>query len=204
MCTALHVGGVSCVVGKAMLFRRTELQQLGGLEMVRDFLCEDFVIGQRYIQAGKKVLLSRTPVRNINKHMPLEQFLSRHSRWLKMRVVLHVGGFLADIGGNPNVFGFLAWLASGLDPDVGLFALSVLGLKLYVDAHLMRTMRGRPMEMRYLALAPVKDLLMGLVWLHACFSRTVIWRGKVLHFGKHSKLIKAGPLAIPATSTLDE
>lgn len=199
MCTALHVGGVSCVVGKSMLFRRSELEELGGLEMVRDFLCEDFVIGQRYIQEGKKVLLSRSPVRNINKHMPVEQFLSRHSRWLKMRVVLHVGGFVADIVSNPNVFAALAWITSGFDADVGLFALSVMGTKLYIDAHLMRTMRGRTMDMRYLALAPVKDLLMGLVWLHACFSRTVIWRGKTLHFGKHSKLIKERALALPVT-----
>lgn len=204
MCTALHVGGVACVVGKAMLFRRSELDSLGGLEMVRDFLCEDFVIGQRYAQENKKVLLSRTPVRNINKRIPLEQFLSRHSRWLKMRVVLHVGGFIADICSNPNVFAALAWVTSGFDAEVGLFCLSVAGLKLYIDAHLMRTIRGRPMEMRYLALAPIKDLLMGLVWLHACFSRTVIWRGKVLHFGRHSKLIKAGPLALPATSTIDD
>ncbi len=204
MATALHVGGVPCVVGKAMLYRKSELDALGGLDMVRNFLCEDFVIGQRYLQEGKKVLLSRTPIRNINKHMPIEQFLSRHSRWLKMRVVLHVGGFVADIAGNPNVFGLLAWLASGLDADVGLFALSVMGIKLYVDAHLMRTLRGNAMELRYLALGPVKDLLMGLVWLHACFSRTVIWRGKELHFGKHSKLIKAGPIALPATSTLDD
>ena len=83
VCTALFVAKVNCVIGKSMLFRRSEIEELGGLEQVRDILCEDFILGERYQSAGKTVVLSATTVQNVNKRIGFGQFFSRHSRWLK-------------------------------------------------------------------------------------------------------------------------
>ena len=45
---------------ETMLFRKSELEELGGLELVRDILAEDFVLGRHYQKAGKHVVLSTT------------------------------------------------------------------------------------------------------------------------------------------------
>ena len=45
VCFASVFGGVTCVIGKSMLFRRSELKQLGGLQQFKDALCEDYLLG---------------------------------------------------------------------------------------------------------------------------------------------------------------
>jgi len=188
MCTALHLARISCVVGKSMLLSRQELDDLGGLEQVRDILAEDFVLGQRYQSAGKVVTLSVTTVENVNREIGLRQFLGRHSRWLKMRAVIHLGGFVGDLLANPVALTLAAYVASGFAPWVGLILLGVVMVKMSGDAFLMRRTRGVGMSFRHLAMGPVKDSLMGLVWIYSIFSRSVTWRGRKLRFGSMSRL----------------
>jgi ceramide glucosyltransferase len=195
VCVALDVADIHCVIGKSMLFRRSELAEVGGLEIVRDVLAEDFVLGREFQRLGKKVLLSSTPVENVNQRIGLDRFLARHSRWLKMRAAIHVGGFLADLGANPVSLLVLAAALSGLDP-VFLIGLAIaLPVKLGLDAFYIRAIRGHAMSTRYLVFAPFKDLLLGAVWFYAIFSRSVRWRGVKLRFGKDSRLrADDGPL----------
>ena len=65
-------------------------------------------------------MLSPTPVININEDIPVERFLSRHSRWLKMRAVIHVASFVLDLFANPVALLFFAW------PLVSLIWLSIM------------------------------------------------------------------------------
>lgn len=188
MCTALHLAGIQCVVGKSMLLRKSELAEVGGLELVRDILAEDFVLGQRYQRLGKTVLLSATPVQNVNRRIGVRQFLARHSRWLKMRAVIHVGGFVADLLANPTALLAAASIASGFEPWIALALAVVVPGKVAIDAFYMRQARGHGMSPFHLALAPIKDLLMGLVWVYSIFSRSVVWRGRRLRFGRGSRL----------------
>ncbi len=188
MCTALHVAGIQCVVGKSMLLRRSELREAGGLEQVRDILAEDFILGQRYQRLGKTVVLSTTTVENVNHDIPVRQFLARHSRWLKMRAVIHLGGFFADLLSNPTPLLAAAWVTSGCDLRIGLALAVVCPAKAAIDAFYMRLARGHGMRLGHLALAPFKDGLMALVWVYSIFSRSVVWRGKKLRFGRQSRL----------------
>jgi ceramide glucosyltransferase len=188
VCTALHVAGVRCVIGKSMLLRRSELTELGGLEQVADILAEDFILGERYQEMGRKVVLSTTTVQNVNEHIGIDRFMSRHSRWLKMRVVIHLGAFVGDLFANPVTMATLAVVASGFAPaPLGLLG-GIVAVKVTGDAALMRLTRGHAMRPRFLLLSPLKDLLMGGVWVYSCFSRSVRWRGVKLRFGAQSRL----------------
>ncbi len=197
ICLASEVAGVECVIGKSMLFRASELAELGGLALVKDVLAEDFVLGQTYEQAGKKVVLSRFTVENVNIDAPLSRFLGRHSRWLKMRVVIHLGGFIADLLSNATFFALLAFLASGCELRLlGLYA-GVIAYKSYYDARIMRRLRGTPLSSRHFAYIPLRDILLPMLWFYALFSRTTEWRGERFHLGKRS-------LLTPLQSTLPE
>ncbi len=187
-CTALHVAGVTCVIGKSMLFYRAELEELGGLEQVRDILCEDYILGERYGEAGRTVILSATAVENVNHRISMAQFLGRHSRWLKMQVVIHPVSFIATLFATPVPFGLLAWLTSGFDARVGLLFFGMVVVKILGDAFLVRVSRGAPMRLAFVALAPIKDVIMMGVWWYSAFSRSVTWRGKKLRFGKRTRL----------------
>ncbi len=189
MCLALRVVDVTCVCGKSMLLYKGELNtELGGLASVRDVLCEDFVLGERYKALGKKVLLSPTPVYNVNADCGVERFVGRHGRWLKMRVTLHLPGFVADLLSNPVALSFLGVIASGFEPSVMLAAVAVVVAKGLADQVALRLVRA-PMKWRYALLSPVKDLLLLPLWVNAVFGRTVVWRGRRLRFGKETRLI---------------
>ncbi|MBI2898361.1 MAG: glycosyltransferase [Deltaproteobacteria bacterium] len=198
MCFALVMAGITCVVGKTMLLRRSELEGLGGFDLVKDILAEDFVLGAAYQSAGKRVLLSPTPVFNVNVRTSVDRFMSRHARWLKMRAVLHVPGMLADLGANPIMLAALSVLATGARP-ISIAALAIASLaKPIGDAVACRRLRGASMALRYLALVPLKDILIGAVWPYALVSRTIEWRGVRLHIGKGSVLRPLHePLALP-------
>jgi ceramide glucosyltransferase len=188
VCTALHVGRTSCVIGKSMLFRRSELEAVGGLEIVRDILAEDFILGQIFQKSGRKVLLSTTTIENVNRDTRVEAFLGRHSRWLKMRAVIHFGSFIADLFANPIAWSLAAVLASEGAPLAVAALVASLAYKVSGDAYFMRALRPSGVAFGHLALGPVKDVAMAFVWLYCLFSRSVRWRGRRLRFGAQSRL----------------
>jgi ceramide glucosyltransferase len=188
VCLAECLAGIPCVIGKAILFRRSELAALGGLELVKDVLAEDFVLGDAYLSAGKRVVISKLVVDNVNVDTSLRRFLARHSRWLKMRVVLHVPGFLADLLSNSSFFALLAAALSGGQPELlGLYVL-VASYKLVIDARQIARVRGEPLAAIHLVALPLRDLLLPCLWLYALFSRTTEWRGERFRLARGSQL----------------
>lgn len=196
VCAAQEISGVRCVLGKAMLFRRSELESVGGLARVKDVLAEDFALCELYAAHGKRVVLSTSAVLNVNVQTSLQRFLARHSRWLKMRAVVSVGGFVADLLSNPLPFALAAWLASGLDPRLLAALLALYAYKCWWDRRMLLRFRCRGIGWHQLWATPARDLLMAAIWCYALFSRSTQWRGRRLRLGPGSVLIAPEP-ALP-------
>jgi ceramide glucosyltransferase len=188
LCLADRLANIQCVLGKAMMFRRSELDALGGLALVKDVLAEDFVLGEIYGAAGKRVVLSRYCVDNVNVETPFVRFLARHARWLKMRVVVHLGGFVADLLSNATFFAFVALLASGCEPLLAAVYAGVVAYKIALDQRLIMRLRGERLAMKHLLCMPLRDLILPCIWLYALFSRTTEWRGLRFRLGRGSLL----------------
>ena len=203
VCIAREVADISCVIGKSMLFRKSELDALGGLALVKDVLAEDFVLGQTYQNAGKNVVVSRHTVENVNIDSTLTRFASRHARWLKMRVVIHLGGFIADLLSNATFFAFMACVLSGFDSRLCALYAVVVAYKTFLDMRLLQLLRGRPMALRHLACAPLRDLILPAIWLYSVFSRTTEWRGERFRLGKGSVLTRIQPALEPAATHVE-
>ena len=194
ICLADELVNIPCVIGKSILYRRGELESLGGLRLVKDVLAEDYVLGELYARAGKSVVLSRLVVDNVNVTTPVRRFLARHSRWLKMRVVVHLGGFAADLLSNATLFALLAAAVSGELPILALAAL-VLFYKSRVDARFVTHLRGRALTpLQQLAL-PLRDVVLPCLWVYALFSRTTEWRGRKFRLSAGSLLTPVASLA---------
>jgi ceramide glucosyltransferase len=189
-CAALVVAGIPCVIGKSILFRQSELRALGGLELVKDSLAEDFLLGNHYVEQGKKVLLSATPIRNVNVAIGIERSLKRHARWLKMRVVINPFAFLGDLFANPIAIVGLSFAALDFRSEAGLALVGTVALKTLVDGLLASRVRGAPVKFVHALCVPLKDVLMLGVWLYAIFSRSVDWRGIRFRIGPGTQLLR--------------
>jgi ceramide glucosyltransferase len=187
--------GVICVIGKAIVFRKSELDGLGGIALVKDVLAEDFLLGELYAQAGKRVVVSRYVVDNVNVYTPLSRFLARHARWLKMRVVVHAVGFGADLLSNASLFALLAAALSGFDARLLAAYAGVVAYKIFEDGRLLKHLRAEPLAWRHVLSIPLRDLLLPCLWFYAAFSRTTEWRGERFRLSRGSVLTPVAPVA---------
>ena len=76
---------IPCVVGKSMLMRKRDLEAIGGLDSVKDFLAEDHFVGKKIREQDQRVVISNYLINNVNEYWGLQKFINRRVRWGKMR-----------------------------------------------------------------------------------------------------------------------
>jgi ceramide glucosyltransferase len=188
ICLLDRMVGMPCVVGKSMLMRKRDLDALGGLHAVKDFLAEDYTLGVLFKRAGRKVVISGQAVDAVNVYRGVRQFLSRHARWNRMRLSIAWPSYLLEILTNP-FFLLLPLMAWSFGSRESMYIAGfVLLCKPGLDAA-MHALVGAPVRFRDIALGPVRDLLAAGVWFSAFFSRKVDWRGRTLRISRGSRLV---------------
>lgn len=200
-CENLHlntfvIGGVCvadwaddpCVVGKSMLMRRGQLAALGGFESLRRVLAEDYVLGQRYHDAGLRVVLSAHAVTTHNRQLSMRRFLARHLRWAQLRRTCALTPFLMEPLLYASPFLLLPLCLGRYERFLPWCALALL-VRIALDALLSRKVAGRWPALAVLAFLPLKDALLLGAWSIALVKRSVAWRGHALRIGPGSRLL---------------
>lgn len=184
-----------CVIGKSMLMKKDDLEMLGGLVAFKDLLAEDFIIGREMRRSGKRVVLSNYLVSNVNEYWGVKRFLNRHTRWGKLRWKIGGVKYFSELLANPVFIAALPVLFKGPSRET-LSCAALVGLvKILGDALIGRAIGAssprtdlHKQSLAVYLLAPVKDLLIGILWFVPLLSPTVVWRGNRYLIGRDSRL----------------
>jgi ceramide glucosyltransferase len=176
-----------CVIGKSMLMWRADLEALGGLEAFKDVLAEDYVIGRRFYESGRPVVLSNYAIKNVNYYWDLRRFLNRHTRWGKLRWKLGGMRYLSELIANPVFLSLLPIIVIGITTVTLSMAIFTATIKAIGDMYLSRVLKS-PMHPLLYILSPIKDILIGVLWFLPLLSNTVQWRGNRYIIGRDTML----------------
>jgi len=183
------------VVGKSILIERRSLSRFGGFAYFKNYLAEDFLLGDAFVKSGFSVASDYTWVTNINQTTTLKGFFERMSRWAKLRFHLKKGIYLGEVLLNPIVVAGAGLLWTGRVGWMLLAAAVCLKILLEYANFLALNEEDRKKIWAHLVFPAAvvwKDLLLFAVYLTPFFSRTVRWRKGKIGIGKKTLITLPG------------
>ena len=171
-------GGLHFGLGSTLAFRRADLDRIGGFKAIVDFLADDYELGRRIADIGRKVVLSSTVVET---HLPpydLSAFLSHQMRWARGVRDARLGGYIGLLSTFGLMWSLLTVIAAHAAPwSWGVLA-AVWLLRLAVAITVGKSALQDKNLIAQLWLLPLRDLIAVGVWIASFFGHTVVWRGE--------------------------
>lgn len=169
--------GMRFAVGPTIVARRSVLQAMGGIERLKDYLAEDFVMGKFAAEAGHDVILSSYVIEHHIGSADFRHTAAHRLRWARSTRRSRPFGYLGQLLTMPLP---VALAVCAVNPSwwpVLILTLMLRGLAAYVvSARVLRT------KLNWWLL-PMEDLTNFCVWIAGFFGNTVVWRGR--HYRLH-------------------
>jgi ceramide glucosyltransferase len=188
---------IPCAVGKSMLIHRDELDSIGGLRFLGQFLAEDQICAEELARSGRPVTVTGHFIDNVLGRRTFRDFAGRHLRWARLRRRVNFGGFLGEALLNPTFVAFASLLALRT-ADAAIVAGLALAAMTIVNSSTERLLGVHRPGWTYPLLELALSSARGVLWFAAIAGGTVVWRGNVLALGPRSRITLKS--AAPATA----
>lgn len=183
--------GMKFALGPTIAARRETLARIGGFSRLKDYLAEDFVMGQLAAAAGYRVILSSFVIEHRIGAQRLGANLRHRLRWNRSTRRSRPWGYVGQVFTNPLPPALLLWAAApGLWWVAALTALLRAAAGWAVAGAVLRD----PLTRRLWWLVPLQDAASFLAWVAGFFGSTITWRGRryrVLPDGRFELIEKA-------------
>lgn len=180
------------IVGKSMLIEEKTLKTLGGFAAFREYLAEDYIMGDIYTSKGIHISTNYTWVTNYNSHSTVKSFLSRMTRWAKLRFHIDRFFFSLEILANPIAIALVFAPFTG-PAGLKLLVLAAVAKMLMEYLNFLSvdpTDRKKPLVVLIFPFCVLlKDFFMLFIYLAPFFSSKVNWRGWEISIGERSRII---------------
>jgi ceramide glucosyltransferase len=172
---ARMLDGMRFALGPTIAARRETLAAIGGFDAVKDYLAEDFVMGNRAAELGYGVILSTYVIEH---RIGAQGFASncRHRlRWSRSTRRSRPLGYVGQLFTHPLPLALLLWTTGAQWwPVVAVSAVFRAAAGVAAGGIALRD----PMVARLWWLVPVQDVASFLFWLAGFFGNTIVWRGR--------------------------
>lgn len=188
-----QVAVASCIMGKSNLYRRSDLDRVGGLAAFAQYMAEDNIIGEALWHQGLRHRMSAdTACQMLGDISPME-YCRRRARWVRLRKYIVTAATLTEPFTESIVCGLMG--ATGAHilfgwPVARFFALHWL-LWFINDYFIYKTLvssasyskrRGRPHSRldlwRFIRAWLSREILALPLYLYAMFGTEITWRGQ--------------------------
>jgi ceramide glucosyltransferase len=170
-------GGLRFGLGSTLVFRRTDLDRIGGFHSIVDYLADDYELGQRIAGLGLRVVLSDVVVET---HLPaydLREFMAHQLRWARGVRDSRAGGYMGLVSTYGLMWALLALVAAHAAPWSWALLGATVFLRTAVALAVGRAVLQDAQLPKHLWLLPVRDLVAVAVWVASFAGHTVTWRG---------------------------
>lgn len=181
-------GGIRFGLGATIATTKSVLAAIGGLEILSDYLGDDYELGARAASAGFDVQLASVVVETALPDYDWPEFRDHQLRWarnVKDRRRSQYAGLIVTFGLAWAIFGAIAapgswwvWAALGAIVVARFCAAWIVGLGVLRDRQVLRD----------LWLIPLRDVVALALWVASFFGDTVVWRGHRFNL-RHGKLL---------------
>ncbi|MGD0771210.1 MAG: bacteriohopanetetrol glucosamine biosynthesis glycosyltransferase HpnI [Candidatus Solibacter sp.] len=178
--------GMKFALGPTIAARRATLLGIGGFDAVKDFLAEDFVMGNLAAARGDGVILSSYVIEHRIGAQPLWANLKHRLRWNRSTRRSRPAGYVGQLFTNPLPLALLLWAAR---PQWWPAAAATLLLRVAAGWATAGYVLRDPLTARLFFLVPLQDLLSFAMWLAGFFGNTILWRGRKYYLQADGKFV---------------
>jgi len=188
-----HVTGASkFCLGASAALRRSTIDAIGGLEALADYLVEDYEMGRRIWESGKRIEVLPYFVETVVDLKSPSQWWGHQVYWDQNTRAARPFAFLSTVLIRSIPFALVFTLLRRADP----VSLAVLGASIFLRMASAAIILGRWFHdnegLHSLWLLPFRDLASLVSWVLAFTKRTTIWRGTEFVLTRDGRLVARG------------
>jgi len=172
---ARMLDGMKFALGPTIAARRATLAGIGGFDAVKDFLAEDFVMGNLAAARGDGVILSSYVIEHHIGAQTLAANLKHRLRWNRSTRRSRPAGYAGQLFTNPLPLALLLW---AVRPEWWPAAAAAVFLRVAAGWAAAGYVLRDPLTARLFFLVPLQDVLSFAMWLAGFFGNTILWRGR--------------------------
>ena len=184
----LHFG-----LGSTLVFRRRDLEAIGGFDALLDYLADDYELGRRITSTGKRVKLSAATVVTFLPAYTLRQFFRHQLRWSRTIRDARRWGYAGLLFTFGLPWALVTLLAARGAEWAWLLLAMTFAVRMAVGFVAAIVVLNDDQFFRYILLLPLRDLIAPFVWAASFMGNRIHWRGDVFDL-KDGRLTIAKPV----------
>lgn len=178
--------GMRFAVGPTIVARKEAIEKIGGWPRLKDYLAEDFMLGQLAAEAGLGVGLSRYVIEHRIGSQPFAPNARHRLRWCRSTRRSRPAGYAGQL------FTYaLPWILAGLP-----WSLLALPVWIWSKVETADLTLGDPLIRRRWYLLPFTELLSFAFWIGGFFGNTIAWRGRSYYLHRDGRFERIASLLL--------